>query len=175
MDASDGGGYVRPGCADVRCCRGGRAAGMPDATEAAERRGCPTVLGRRGFSWRRGFAEWRWLGTADHGGRSWGVKPRRSELGSEAAAAGVRKCSRERPVLGSAAAAAGIGSADHDSGDGIVAGKFLLQPATEPANFLLLLAIVIFLSSASIYVRTFLSDLRMTRTASASSLFLSQQ
>jgi hypothetical protein len=93
------------------------AARMSDATGTAERRGCPTVLGRRGFSWRRhggrdlmpstwprrcpaaarrrGLARWRLLGTTDHGGRSWGAKPRRPELGTKAAAAGVWKCSRD--------------------------------------------------------------------------------
>jgi hypothetical protein len=44
----DGAGDVRPGRADVRRRRGGRAARMSDAAGAAGRRGCPTLPGRRG-------------------------------------------------------------------------------------------------------------------------------
>jgi hypothetical protein len=79
------------------------AVGMSDATGAAEQRGCPTALGRRGFSWRRqagrqGLDAFDLAAEVSGCGEAAGIcwvalvgdcRPRRPELGSEAAAAGV--------------------------------------------------------------------------------------
>jgi hypothetical protein len=71
------------------------------------------------------------LGTADHGGRRWGLQPRRPTLGTTAV--GVGNCSRGGRRRGVQPRRPALRSADQGGGDG---GNFSPTLARyEPANF----------------------------------------